>query len=175
MNDKDASGTVSVEEAMQIMYLRYGKTLLDSVRLRNPRRPSALTWLGWACPGVARPLVLLAKVADLPRPPAPARPPPRASTATRGDLWHVRQQQQQGPHVDRVLAFAQHVAGARRCERERGRGARWAFALCSSTYSRTGAKFPFPFCCRLQVKQLRAKVTAKNYKPPAPASGGKKK
>mmetsp|Transcript_33345 Transcript_33345/g.40313 ORF Transcript_33345/g.40313 Transcript_33345/m.40313 type:complete len:188 (-) Transcript_33345:676-1239(-) len=30
MNDKDDSGTVSVEEAMQILYLRYGKGLLDS-------------------------------------------------------------------------------------------------------------------------------------------------
>jgi len=30
MNDKDDSGSVSVEEAMQILYLRYGKGLLDS-------------------------------------------------------------------------------------------------------------------------------------------------
>eukprot|EP00959_Pyramimonas_sp_CCMP1952_P269072 5625551-Pyramimonas_sp.AAC.1 len=30
MNDKDDSGTVSVEEAMQILYLRYGKQLLDT-------------------------------------------------------------------------------------------------------------------------------------------------
>jgi len=30
MNDKDDSGTVSVEEAMQILYLRYGKQLLDA-------------------------------------------------------------------------------------------------------------------------------------------------
>jgi len=32
MNDKDDSGSVSVEEAMQILYLRFGKGLLDSVR-----------------------------------------------------------------------------------------------------------------------------------------------
>ena len=31
MNDKDDSGTVSIEEAMQILYLRFGKGLLDSV------------------------------------------------------------------------------------------------------------------------------------------------
>lgn len=31
MNDKDDSGSVSVEEAMQILYLRFGKGLLDSV------------------------------------------------------------------------------------------------------------------------------------------------
>ena len=30
MNDKDDSGSVSVEEAMQILYLRFGKGLLDS-------------------------------------------------------------------------------------------------------------------------------------------------
>mmetsp|Transcript_8821 Transcript_8821/g.32330 ORF Transcript_8821/g.32330 Transcript_8821/m.32330 type:complete len:172 (-) Transcript_8821:340-855(-) len=30
MNDKDDSGTVSIEEAMQILYLRFGKGLLDS-------------------------------------------------------------------------------------------------------------------------------------------------
>mmetsp|Transcript_39922 Transcript_39922/g.55499 ORF Transcript_39922/g.55499 Transcript_39922/m.55499 type:complete len:185 (+) Transcript_39922:254-808(+) len=30
MNDKDDSGSVSVEEAMQILYLRYGKSLLDT-------------------------------------------------------------------------------------------------------------------------------------------------
>lgn len=30
MNDKDGSGEVSLEEAMQIMYLRYGRGLLDS-------------------------------------------------------------------------------------------------------------------------------------------------
>lgn len=30
MNDKDGSGEVSLEEAMQIMYLRYGRSLLDS-------------------------------------------------------------------------------------------------------------------------------------------------
>ncbi|GMH32255.1 hypothetical protein BSKO_00089 [Bryopsis sp. KO-2023] len=30
MNDKDDSGEVSLEEAMQIMYLRYGRSLLDS-------------------------------------------------------------------------------------------------------------------------------------------------
>ena len=29
MNDKDDSGSVSVEEAMQILYLRFGKGLLD--------------------------------------------------------------------------------------------------------------------------------------------------
>lgn len=29
MNDKDDSGSVSVEEAMQILYLRYGKGMLD--------------------------------------------------------------------------------------------------------------------------------------------------
>ncbi len=31
MNDKDANGTVSVEEAMQILFLRSGRGLLDSV------------------------------------------------------------------------------------------------------------------------------------------------
>mmetsp|Transcript_39544 Transcript_39544/g.75773 ORF Transcript_39544/g.75773 Transcript_39544/m.75773 type:complete len:186 (+) Transcript_39544:332-889(+) len=30
MNDKDESGTVSVEEAMSILYLRYGKSVLDA-------------------------------------------------------------------------------------------------------------------------------------------------
>mmetsp|Transcript_50693 Transcript_50693/g.162283 ORF Transcript_50693/g.162283 Transcript_50693/m.162283 type:complete len:185 (+) Transcript_50693:230-784(+) len=30
MNDKDGSNTVSVEEAMQILFLRYGKDLVDS-------------------------------------------------------------------------------------------------------------------------------------------------
>ncbi|KAK3273721.1 Outer dynein arm docking complex 3 [Cymbomonas tetramitiformis] len=30
INDKDNSGTVSVEEAMQILYVRYGKACLDS-------------------------------------------------------------------------------------------------------------------------------------------------
>ena len=30
MNDKDANGTVSVEEAMQILFLRSGRGLLDS-------------------------------------------------------------------------------------------------------------------------------------------------
>eukprot|EP00899_Mesostigma_viride_P006627 jgi/Mesvir1/15966/Mv08280-RA.1 len=30
MNDKDDSGTVSVEEAMQILYMRFGRNLLDS-------------------------------------------------------------------------------------------------------------------------------------------------
>eukprot|EP01026_Neomeris_dumetosa_P071597 TRINITY_DN7246_c0_g1_i4.p4 TRINITY_DN7246_c0_g1~~TRINITY_DN7246_c0_g1_i4.p4 ORF type:complete len:130 (-),score=8.48 TRINITY_DN7246_c0_g1_i4:317-706(-) len=29
MNDKEGSGCVSLEEAMQIMYLRYGRNLLD--------------------------------------------------------------------------------------------------------------------------------------------------
>lgn len=38
MNDKDESGTVSVEEAMSILYLRYGKSVLDAVR-RHPLRP----------------------------------------------------------------------------------------------------------------------------------------
>jgi hypothetical protein len=32
MNDKDDSGTVSVEEAMSVLYLRYGKGVLDEVR-----------------------------------------------------------------------------------------------------------------------------------------------
>ena len=32
MNDKDNSGKVSVEEVMQILFLRYGRQLLDSVR-----------------------------------------------------------------------------------------------------------------------------------------------
>ena len=32
MNDKDGSGKVSVEEVMQILFLRYGRQLLDSVR-----------------------------------------------------------------------------------------------------------------------------------------------
>ena len=31
MNDRDSSGSVSVEEAMQILYLRFGKGLLDTV------------------------------------------------------------------------------------------------------------------------------------------------
>eukprot|EP00898_Chlorokybus_atmophyticus_P002172 jgi/Chlat1/2956/Chrsp2S08911 len=30
MNDKDSSGTVSAEEAMQILYMRFGRNLLDS-------------------------------------------------------------------------------------------------------------------------------------------------
>mmetsp|Transcript_6970 Transcript_6970/g.19018 ORF Transcript_6970/g.19018 Transcript_6970/m.19018 type:complete len:95 (-) Transcript_6970:1963-2247(-) len=30
MNDRDGSGSVSVEEAMQILYLRFGKGLLDT-------------------------------------------------------------------------------------------------------------------------------------------------
>ena len=30
MNDKDSKGTVSVEETMQILYLRYGRQLLDA-------------------------------------------------------------------------------------------------------------------------------------------------
>ena len=30
MNDKDSSGKVSVEEVMQILFLRYGRQLLDS-------------------------------------------------------------------------------------------------------------------------------------------------
>lgn len=30
MNDKENRGKVSLEEAMQIMYLRYGRVLLDS-------------------------------------------------------------------------------------------------------------------------------------------------
>ena len=30
MNDKEGKGQVSLEEAMQIMYLRYGRVLLDS-------------------------------------------------------------------------------------------------------------------------------------------------
>lgn len=34
MNDKDDSGAVSVEEVMGILYLRYGRQLLDSVRSR---------------------------------------------------------------------------------------------------------------------------------------------
>lgn len=34
MNDKDDSGTVSVEEAMSVLYLRYGKGVLDEVRCR---------------------------------------------------------------------------------------------------------------------------------------------
>lgn len=33
MNDKDGSGKVSVEEVMQILFLRYGRQLLDSVRI----------------------------------------------------------------------------------------------------------------------------------------------
>ena len=32
MNDKDNDGSVSVEEAMQILYLRHGRGLLDTVR-----------------------------------------------------------------------------------------------------------------------------------------------
>ena len=35
MNDKDNSGKVSVEEVMQILFLRYGRQLLDSVRARR--------------------------------------------------------------------------------------------------------------------------------------------
>ena len=43
MNDKDDNGSVSVEEAMQILYLRHGRSLLDTVRdifafNRAPRR-----------------------------------------------------------------------------------------------------------------------------------------
>lgn len=30
MNDKEGKGTVSLEETMQIMYLRYGRQLLDA-------------------------------------------------------------------------------------------------------------------------------------------------
>jgi calmodulin len=30
MNDRDCKGTVSLEETMQIMYLRYGRQLLDA-------------------------------------------------------------------------------------------------------------------------------------------------
>ena len=42
MNDKDDSGTVSVEEAMSVLYLRYGKGVLDEVRrLRVCRLPFA--------------------------------------------------------------------------------------------------------------------------------------
>lgn len=39
MNDKDDSGSVSVEEAMQILYLRHGRGLLDSVRLLSHVSP----------------------------------------------------------------------------------------------------------------------------------------
>jgi hypothetical protein len=37
MNDKDKGGSVSVEEVMQILFLRYGRQLLDSVRGRLRR------------------------------------------------------------------------------------------------------------------------------------------
>jgi hypothetical protein len=40
MNDKDDSGTVSVEEAMSVLYLRYGKGVLDEVRCHGV--PAAL-------------------------------------------------------------------------------------------------------------------------------------
>ena len=39
MNDKDDSGAVSVEEVMGILYLRYGRQLLDSVRPEAPALP----------------------------------------------------------------------------------------------------------------------------------------
>lgn len=37
MNDKDDSGAVSVEEVMGILYLRYGRQLLDSVGAADAR------------------------------------------------------------------------------------------------------------------------------------------
>jgi calmodulin len=43
MNDKDDSGTVSAEEAMQILYMRFGRTLLDSVRANSLKSASSLT------------------------------------------------------------------------------------------------------------------------------------
>jgi calmodulin len=46
MNDKDDSGSVSVEEAMQILYLRFGKGLLDSVRAQQGFRESGLGFRG---------------------------------------------------------------------------------------------------------------------------------
>ncbi len=49
MNDKDNSGKVSVEEVMQILFLRYGRQLLDSVRacsaVHRPALRRALTQL----------------------------------------------------------------------------------------------------------------------------------
>jgi hypothetical protein len=42
MNDKDDSGTVSAEEAMQILYMRFGRTLLDSVRVVSLNLPLLL-------------------------------------------------------------------------------------------------------------------------------------
>ena len=50
MNDKDDNGSVSVEEAMQILYLRHGRSLLDTVRntllqASPPSRDSRLTKL----------------------------------------------------------------------------------------------------------------------------------
>lgn len=45
MNDKDNSGKVSVEEVMQILFLRYGRQLLDSVRAAVLRAASALAVL----------------------------------------------------------------------------------------------------------------------------------
>ena len=35
MNDRDGSGSVSVEEATQILYLRFGNGLLDKVSFRK--------------------------------------------------------------------------------------------------------------------------------------------
>jgi hypothetical protein len=43
MNDKDDSGTVSAEEAMQILYMRFGRTLLDSVRANSLKSASSST------------------------------------------------------------------------------------------------------------------------------------
>jgi len=44
MNDKDGNGNVSVEEVMQILFLRYGRQLLDSARaLPAARHPCTLT------------------------------------------------------------------------------------------------------------------------------------
>lgn len=50
MNDKDCSGKVSVEEVMQILFLRYGRQLLDSVRPRHHSVPPACAHLCAAPP-----------------------------------------------------------------------------------------------------------------------------
>ena len=48
MNDKDDSGAVSVEEVMGILYLRYGRQLLDSARaLQHCRSVYSYLFAGW--------------------------------------------------------------------------------------------------------------------------------
>ena len=45
MNDKDSSGKVSVEEVMQILFLRYGRQLLDSVRRVGAALAAEHSWV----------------------------------------------------------------------------------------------------------------------------------